>query len=216
MKYIKNYNESNQIGGVPSLLEWVPPQTIKSRNSFQTGKSEILKNSDEFKNISGEIKKCPAGATITVEGGASAVGSPGFDNYALAQRRAQNMIKALVEINPNLRYQEGTHKVGKSTVKDSEDAKKEQYIMVQFTKPSGEAKSRGAVDNTSVEQPGVKNTEITGLGGFERNLRIIFPGGMSEQECEAQTKKIIDFLPTLADGYKYGKYSLKPYVPVKK
>jgi len=219
MKYIKNYNqkflESNQINVTPSETTWKPPQTITSRDSFETGKSEILKDSQEFKKISEEIKKCPKGTTITVTGGASAVGSPKFNNQALAQRRAQNMIAALKEINPDLRYQEGPHKVGTSTVKDSPEAKKEQYIMVQFTKSGGEAKSTSGVDNTGVDQSGVKkpNQEDLTLGRNERMLKIVFPEAMSQEDCEAHTKKIEGFLTTLAKGYLFAKYPLKAYVP---
>lgn len=229
MKYIKKYNqkflESNQINVVPSETKWEPPQPITSRDTFETGKSEILKDSQEFKKISEQIKKCPKGTTVTVTGGASAVGSPKFNNQALAQKRAQNMIDALKEINPDLRYQEGPHKVGTSTVKDSTQAKQEQYIMVEFTKSGGESKSTSGIDNTGVDQSGVKkpNQEDLTLGRNERNLRIIFPEGMPQEDCEAHTKKIINFLGTLnptglssEKRYLYAKGNLKAYVPTKK
>ena len=217
MEYIKKFNqlklESNMIGGEPSKTQIVLPKPIISRDTFATGKSDILVASQGYKQIIDTLKDLPKNTTIIVTGGASRVGEDkGFDNKALATKRAKNMILKLKETYPDLNYVEGQHTVGtseESKKKDSDQAKKDQFVRIEFTK-SGSAKSTSAIDNTYVEEP-----DAVSIGTFERNLRVIFPKGMNEQEVEQATNKIRDAIFAMGEGFKVGKSTIKITKPPK-
>jgi hypothetical protein len=104
----------------------------------------MLKN----KNIKGPI-------TISVTGGASAVGSAqGYDNNALAQRRADKLIAQLRKDVPNLgsKFKFTTKtKVGGEKKLNSPEAYKEQFVKVDFNYADIQnARSVIELDNTAV------------------------------------------------------------------
>lgn len=143
----------NQMHGrQPSNLTMLQPgQTITlGQNLFATGKDWINKNSQEFKTALGALVNLPQGTNVKVTGGASAVGSSrGYDNKALAMRRANNMINALKEtqkVNHVNFTPEGV--VGKNTQYNSPGAKAEQFVKLTREQKTNVAISRPAIDNT--------------------------------------------------------------------
>lgn len=154
----------------PSSLTLLQPgQTITlGLNVFETGKSFINKNSQEFKNAIGALVNLPQGTTIKVTGGASAVGSSrGYDNKALALRRANNMIAALKgtgKVNQLTFVPEGV--VGKNTQYNSPGAKAEQFVKLTREQKTNVAISRPAIDNTHYGNPNRTYQDVLKYPGY--------------------------------------------------
>jgi len=121
------------------------PMTISiqssGKNTFSNGVDKINPNDPKIKEITELIKNLLATNTgkidVTVNGGASKVGSQGYDNTALATRRRDNLINYLRQNfnTKSLNLIPGTVKVGEETTKDSEAAMKEQYVSVDVSTP---------------------------------------------------------------------------------
>lgn len=121
-------------------------------NLFKIGSDKINTNSAEFKKALSILRTAP-GAVVEIQGGASAVGSDrGYDNKALAERRAQNFITALKNSGVDTSgYQVLGGVVGKATKANSPEANAEQFV--RFTiKPTPGLKidQKIAIDNTAV------------------------------------------------------------------
>jgi hypothetical protein len=119
---------------------------------FKNGIDLIDKNSEAFKSgveaIKKSIKNNP-GQPVVVRGGASAVGSKeGYDNESLANRRAQNFIKAVQPLFSNVKFNLKSPAVGVATVKNSPEANKEQFVKLFFGGSMKSGKQMPAVDNT--------------------------------------------------------------------
>jgi hypothetical protein len=137
---------------VLATLKAYKPYTF--RNLFKTGTSEINKTSKEFIELVNALKtiqKSGKVSNITLQGGASAVKkSASFDNQKLANKRANNLLVALKSsgVNTqNILVVKGI--VGKSTVRDSNEAKAEQFVIVKVNGPGQLSSARPAIDNTS-------------------------------------------------------------------
>lgn len=122
---------------------------------FLNGIDKIDTNSDAFKKGIESIQNAlkftgKKGLTVDIEGGASNVGTKeGYDNNALAKRRAQNFINSVSKMFPNVTFNSPTSKVGKATVKNSSEANAEQYVKISFMGPELVSPVIGpAVDNT--------------------------------------------------------------------
>jgi len=130
---------------------------IMDGSLFLNGVDKIDTNSSEFKKGVDSIKDLlnktnNKNVTITVEGGASAVGSKeGYNNEALAKRRAQNFIKEVSSMFPTVKFENPTNKVGVATKKNSPEANKEQYVKISFDAPGLTFPRIGpAIDNTQL------------------------------------------------------------------
>lgn len=115
-------------------------------STFANGIDTINPNNPNVRNIVNTILAacgltngfCTKNVTVTVGGGASAVGeAQGYDNQALAKRRRDNFINYLNGLDPIVAGTSGKKfvtivagatKVGKATVKDSAAAQAEQYV----------------------------------------------------------------------------------------
>jgi len=123
--------------GIPMTI----PIKSSGKNTFSNGIDKINPNDPKIKEITELIKNLLATNTgkidVTVNGGASKVGSQGYDNTALATRRRDNLINYLRQNfnTKSLNLIPGTVKVGKETTKDSEAAMKEQYVSVDVSTP---------------------------------------------------------------------------------
>lgn len=122
---------------------------------FKNGIDSIDTANKSFLIVANKIKRTPKDMIIYLTGGASAVGSSnGYDNISLAKRRSQNFKQALSKMGidvSNVRLKKPI--VGVSTVKNSPEAEKEQFVKVEITKPG---ENISAIDNTSVLNPHVK------------------------------------------------------------
>lgn len=147
-KDIQSYNDRH--GRQPSQTVWGIGKTLTlGSNLFDTGKSTINKTSTEFQTALTSLKSLTPQTTVDVLGGASAVGSTqGYDNNALALRRANNMIKALKESGvTNINFiAKGI--VGTNTQLNSPGAKAEQFVKLTRITAPPIAQSRPAIDNT--------------------------------------------------------------------
>lgn len=151
--------QSKYGNSVGSGMEWgqktIQVPTKMDGSLFLNGIDKIDTNSDAFQKGVQSIKSALSKTgnkqlTIDIEGGASAVGKKeGYDNDALAKRRAQNFINAVSPIFPNVKFNSPTSKVGKATVKNSPEANLEQYVKISFLVPGLSTPIIGpAVDNT--------------------------------------------------------------------
>lgn len=126
---------------------------------MKTGSDDVDINSDVYKNLkkslasnSGNI----SGSEVSIVGGASAVGSKqGYDNKALAGRRAEKLKAQLIKDIPGLATKvkfKVTSVVGTSDKFNSPEALKEQFVMVSISIPGkGIIKTNSEVDNTAVD-----------------------------------------------------------------
>lgn len=110
---------------------------------------------NDFKKLASDVKNKNLGTVnINIEGGASAVGSAqGYDNNKLAQRRAQNFINAIKADIPNAPFMfKISSKVGKATVKNSPEAKAEQYVKITIPGVTQTNYRQGQIgrDNTAI------------------------------------------------------------------
>lgn len=149
----EKYGESSGPGKLMRKGEYQPSVTMPS-NLFKNGIDKIDTNSSAFKQGVDGIRKAIASKgeniNISVEGGASAVGSKeGYDNESLAQRRAQNFIRAVQSQFPNVKFKVST-KVGSATTKNSPEAEREQYVKLTFPGSLSADKTAQAVDKTQL------------------------------------------------------------------
>lgn len=126
---------------------------------MKTGSDDVDINTDVYKNLkkslasnSGNI----SGSEVSIIGGASAVGSKqGYDNKALAGRRAEKLKAQLIKDIPGLATKvkfKVTSVVGTSDKFNSPEALKEQFVMVSISMPGkGIIKTNSEVDNTAVD-----------------------------------------------------------------
>lgn len=121
---------------------------------FKNGVDKIDTNSSEFQKGVTALKNAGLGGrkfTVTVQGGASAVGSKsGYDNKSLAKRRAKNFIDSVKSLFPNAKFEEGDHVVGIATKKDSPEANAEQFVKLGFDVEDVTTYRAPAIDNTAM------------------------------------------------------------------
>lgn len=146
----------------------VAKPTTLTAGLFANGVNTIDVNSNEYKQAISAIQQAIKGATtaggqltVTVEGGASAVGSAtGYDNKKLATSRAQNFITNIQPQFKNVKFVLGTPKVGVNTVKNSSGAQAEQYVKLSYTAQVEDNYQMPAVDNARIRRDnlGLENT----------------------------------------------------------
>ncbi len=119
---------------------------------FLNGVDKIDTSSTEYqdgiKKIQEVSKKNNGSLDVTVTGGASAVGSPTYDNEGLAKRRSQNFVNSVKDKFPNIKFNIKTT-IGKATVKNSPEANAEQFVKLSFTESSLKSTTTQAIDNTA-------------------------------------------------------------------
>lgn len=183
--------QTNAAPGKEATVKFVT-KDLPAEALFATGKSDPNVNSDSFTSTAEAIlntvmdNTVKKPITIKVQGGASAVGSPGFDNKKLANDRRDKTIIALTQfISNRLTNELGTTAgagfketdyfnfdkldgiVGKATVKDSPEAKKEQFVRVIYPVRSyGATNATTAIDKTATKIPGME-------GGLKPGTEIL-------------------------------------------
>ena len=224
MKNIKSYgdivneklNEDN-IGSAYTRQDQViftpGSTTILDGSLFKLGKDTIDTNNPQFKKAVDLLK--PLGSPIIViEGGASAVGSDkGFDNVALARRRAENFIKALKDAGVDTDLYQWKATVGKATVPNSKEADAEQFVKVIYQKPS-----RGqyvmAIDNATVKKQIIPINKVVPPVEVGRDfliLKVFYDKDTKDKVISSvvsSTKPLKAVVRDVTDSYKSKKYSL--------
>lgn len=131
---------------------------------------------------------------VIVTGGASAVGQKGgYKNQELADRRAQNFIKAVKNSGsfPNVIFKMAPGVVGSADIKDSKEAKAEQFVKLSFQEPGMKTPIIGpAVDNTQLV---MKNSIKAAI----QKLPVIDP---EEKEKIRKTQKYITMCMDIPEG----------------
>lgn len=190
-------------GGPDSQLNLTPGKTQSKTTIVQTpitmgaglfenGVDTIDKSSQEFKsglnNLTNTLSKTELPINVTIVGGASRVGEErGYNNEALAKRRADNFLNAIKESLPSAKFNRITFsiktKIGSSKIKNSPEARKEQFV--QLTYPVGipvtqsefitarDATSTGLNRGYDVERP---KTD-TAPGNPYMIVKIYYPSG---------------------------------------
>ena len=134
----------------PSSLEMGFQDKIDG-SLFKNGLDSIDTQNPQFLKVLNKLKTTPKTNKVTIIGGASAVGSSnGYDNIALAKRRAVNFLNALKSNGVDITNYGTATQVGRSTVKNSPEANAEQFVKIISKSPD---KIEGAIDNTAVEKP---------------------------------------------------------------
>ena len=187
--------------------------TVLDGSLFKLGKDTIDTNNPQFKKAVDLLK--PLGSPIIViEGGASAVGSDkGFDNVALARRRAENFIKALKDAGVDTDLYQWKATVGKATVPNSKEADAEQFVKVIYQKPS-----RGqyvmAIDNATVKKQIIPINKVVPPVEVGRDfliLKVFYDKDTKDKVISSvvsSTKPLKAVVRDVTDSYKSKKYSL--------
>ena len=131
-------------------------------NLFKLGSDKINTNSDEFKRAKELISKSKSNE-IRLQGGASSVGGPNYDNQGLANRRAENFKRALINAGVNIPMTISQGVVTPNTnTPNSPEANKAQFV--RFTINQSNITDTRAIDNTAVQNP-----RITGINAIKPN-----------------------------------------------
>lgn len=131
------------------------------KSKMKTGSDDVDITNPEYAKLVSQLdmmlksKNVKGPITISITGGASAVGSAsGYDNNALAKRRADKLITQLRKDLPGLgsKFKFDTKSVvGKATKLNSPEAYKEQFVKVDFKYDDIQnARSVIELDNTAV------------------------------------------------------------------
>ncbi len=161
-RVVSEQNLTEALGGgaytneQPNKVEFKYSQisTLSGEELFPTGSFKIDTSSKAFKDSLASIKLLPNGTEVEVQGGASAVGSKsGYNNKELAMNRARAFVEALKSAGVNnVNFTILGGKVGKSEVRDSPEAKKEQFVKFAIPQSLG-LDIQIARDNTAINRP---------------------------------------------------------------
>jgi hypothetical protein len=126
---------------------------------MKTGSDDVDVNTDVYLGLKKSLQSNSGninGSEVSIVGGASAVGSKqGYDNKALAGRRAEKLKAQLIKDIPGLASKvkfKISSVVGTADKFNSPEALKEQFVMVSISMPGkGIIKTNSEVDNTAVD-----------------------------------------------------------------
>jgi hypothetical protein len=143
------------------IRQYETPITMDS-SLFENGVDKIDTGSQTFLRAISAIRRVllnDPSIVFNVVGGASAVGSKtGYKNDALALRRAQNFVQAAVaEGIPATSFTMGKPVVGTAEVKNSPEARVEQFVKLYYKKRGESTTQRASIDNTEL----VRNMNIS-------------------------------------------------------
>lgn len=192
------------------------------KDKMKTGSDEVDTNTLEYTNLINKLKNSltdpsiSSGTPLTVIGGASSVGSSsGYDNKALAQRRADKLVAKIKADVPGIekKYKITTlANVGGATELNSAKALAQQYVDVSFTEPS-----------TALQRV---SYEVDNAIGYNANIVPSAKKGEEDRSGSVKTKRICVQIPETylnqylevinkfkkdnpSAGLKYGVYDIK-------
>lgn len=163
---------------------------ISGAGLYPTGSATPNPNDPQWQaltqNIMDAIKnvKIPKPISVTVQGSASSVGSPKFDNQKLADDRTkvgidyltQNIARQNVDVNANVTFKQAKGVVGNAAVKDSKEALAQQALIVTFPTTSAVAiPGTTAVDSTATAAPGSRETAQQMMDLQTKGMKPIVP-----------------------------------------
>lgn len=190
------------------------------KDKMKTGSDEVDTNTAEYTDLVTKLKAALIDPTITtktpltVVGGASSVGSSsGYDNEALAKRRADKFIAKLKMDVPGIdkKYTiSSLSKVGNATKLNSPEALAQQFVNVSFTEPATAIKMVATeVDNMVGYKAGIKSIKKTEIN-FDpvkiKRICVQIPEEYLNQYLEVINKFKKD---NPSAGLKYGVYDIK-------
>lgn len=176
--------------------------TSTGSSTFANGVDTINGSNPKVKNIVNSILagcrytngRCTKNVSVSVGGGASAVGSTdGYNNKALAERRRDNFIKylngidAIANAKNLVTITAGPTKVGKATVKDSPEAQAEQYVSAGITSQVRADVKGTEGDNTNVSLPNYPKTgpkgddDVTDTTVIYKRVCVKIPAGLVKE-----------------------------------
>jgi hypothetical protein len=143
-----------------------------NKSKMKTGSDDVDTSTTEYQNLVIQLKsilkdtKIQNRMDITVIGGASAVGSSsGYNNEALAKRRAEKLVTQLKNDIPGIDKKFRfiiKSVVGKATKLNSPEAMAEQFVKVEFNANDIQTiKTTREVDNTAINPILPRITPIT-------------------------------------------------------
>lgn len=239
MKHIRKYDEINEhlggrdISSIDRMKNKYPkgieiPKEIKATGSgnFSVGVDSLDPESKKFmdiveiindllQNSKGEVK-------VKVSAGASGVGQGRYDNQGLAERRRDKTIEALKKYpfidSKRIVFIPGKATVGKSTVKGSPEAEKEQFVTVEI---SGTGSLNVPVTGVQGDNTNVYRPELFKFDGKKKNNNddFDFTKTKIKRVClQLPEQYVDDFIKVLGNFrrdkglYKipYGTYDIEP------
>jgi len=187
-----------------STSTFIPGETKQlGKNLFKLGSDEINTNSQEFKNALSEIQKAINDPnmsinSITVQGGASSAGSNrGYDNKALANRRANNFKKALENngIKTNIKVTNGIV-TPNTDIPNSPEANNAQFVRFTINTPSSSTQDfESAIDNATLKLQfpyGAENQKIDTKDFYHMTLKITYRKNQTYRKILDMVKKCLE------------------------
>jgi len=170
----------------PSQTNFTTTEVKKlGQNLFKTGSANINKDSNEFKRAVNELQKITTSNKVEIQGGASLVGQKsGYDNIALANRRAQNFVKALIESGVNKNFVIIKPFVGGSDVRNSKEALAAQFVKYGYDETSPKSSTTTAIDNTATViplPPDLDNTIIKKPKSYKIIYEVIYNPNLNQK-----------------------------------
>lgn len=165
-----------------------------SKDSFKTGSDQIDTTSDEYQELKQKLNNLPKSDTkldVKVVGGASSVGSKsGYNNKALALRRANNLVALLKKDIPGIddkaNFITSGYVTPNTDIPESDLALRAQKIDVSFNqKGKGQVKTPIEVDKTAVKvgkytpNNGGGTTPVP-IGGKQKRVCVKIPEAFVE------------------------------------
>jgi len=172
------------------------PITLGKEN-FKTGTDNINPTSANYQKLKNLLLNLPSSKTkydVSVIGSASTVGiDQGYDNEALALRRANNLVKLLNKdipgISDKVNFKTTGQVVGQTNIPESPEALAAQKITVIFGQKNKKTTSVPVeVDNTAVS-----------AGGFKSKDNVLYGGSQSKVCVKIDDKYLDDYKQMLRD-----------------
>lgn len=164
------------------------------KDKIETGSDEVKKDTNEYKSLVKALTSSPNPSggkkyNMVITGGASAVGSSsGYDNKALAKRRADKLVQALEQDVPGLnnKFNITTNGVvGKATKYNSTEAYKEQFINVNVELPESIRIPRNIESDNTITTKGVGHPPVVNPKKSDNQTETIIcvtlPTGYSDE-----------------------------------
>ena len=170
----------------PSQTTFTTTEVKKlGQNLFKTGSADINKNSNEFKRAVNDLQKMTTSNKVEIQGGASLVGQKsGYDNMALADRRARNFVKALIESGVNKNFVIIKSVVGGSDVRNSKEALAAQFVKYGYDETLPKSNTTTAIDNTATViplPPDLENTVIKKPKSYKIIYEVIYNPNLNQK-----------------------------------